>query len=109
MNYWKKKYYQKAEEKNTTDKKSRDIKGRILTPNYNAFDEEELKKYSFGEKYKCVLYDKIQAFFAEHKNLAANDKYIEDFINAMQKHTTATDNEHRNELLQRLKYRIENT
>ena len=102
-------YYQKAEDKNKHDNKPRKIYGRILTPNYNAFDNEELEKYSCGEKYSCILYDKIHSFFIKNKHLTSNDKYIDDFINAMQKHTTATDNEYRNELMQRLKYRIENT
>ena len=101
-------YYEKAEEQNEKDKKHRAIIGFVLAPNYNEFDKDELKKYLCGDKYECIVYSKIRDFFEKNKNLTNGDKYIDDFINAMYKHTTPTDNEHRNELLQRLKYRIDN-
>ena len=102
-------YYQKANEKSEKDGKTRIIIGRILAPNYNMFDDKELEKYLYGSKYKCLSYKEIHRFFNDNRQLVNKDKYIEDFINAMQKHTTETDNEHRNELLQRLKYRIDNS
>ena len=34
---------------------------------------------------------------------------MEDFVKAMKKHTEETDNEFRNELMQRLAYRIQNS
>ena len=37
----------------------------------------------------------------------ANDLYVKDFLIAMKKHTEPTDNEHRNELMLRLKERID--
>ena len=101
-------YYEKAEEQNEKDKKHRAIIGFVLAPNYTEFDKDELKKYLCGDKYECIVYSKIRDFFEKNKNLTNGDKYIDDFINAMYKHTTPTDNEHRNELLQRLKYRIDN-
>lgn len=101
-------YYQKAEEQNNNEKE-REIKGFVLAPEYNPFGKNELNKYSCGEHYEYISYKKIHDFFDKNKDLADKDKYIDDFINAMYKHTTSTDNEHRNELLQRLKYRIENS
>jgi hypothetical protein len=102
-------YYGKAEEQNQRDKKRRTITGFVLAPNYNGFDQEELGKYLYGDKYKYVAYSEIREFFKNNKKLTNGDKYIDDFINAMYKHTTPTDNEHRNELLQRLKYRIDSS
>jgi hypothetical protein len=102
-------YYGKAEEQNQRDKKRRTITGFVLAPNYNGFDQEELGKYLCGDKYKYVAYSEIREFFKNNKKLTNGDKYIDDFINAMYKHTTPTDNEHRNELLQRLKYRIDSS
>lgn len=101
------KYYKCAAEKN---EKQRTIYGFIFTPNYNPVDK---KQYYCGEKYTIVYYSKLYEFFSEYikdtDNEGAQDWYLRDFVLAMKKHTEETDNEFRDELMQRLAYRIQKT
>lgn len=100
-------YYDKAMRKNSDDNINRTIYGYIFTPNHNPIDKEQ---YLFGDKYKIVTYKELFVFFSEYikdsKNEGSNDMYLIDFVRAIKKHTEETDNEFRDELMQRLAYRI---
>lgn len=100
-------YYDKAMRKNSDDNIKRTIYGYIFTPNYNPIDKEQ---YLFGDKYRIITYKDLLDFFSEYiqdsKNEGVNDIYLKDFVCAMKKHTEETDNEFRDELMQRLAYRI---
>lgn len=102
-------YYDKAEEKNIKDGKQRTIHCYILTPNHNKINKS---LYLRGEKYKEITYKAVHDFLIEYcndtTNEGASDSFLIDFISAIKKHTEETDNEYRNELMQRLAYRIKN-
>lgn len=104
-------YYKNAKEKNEKDKKTRNIKCFIFAPNYSAINEKYLENYSHGDKYDIVYYDEIYKFFNEYKkdskNEVSNNMYIDEFLKAIKKHTEKVDNEFRNDLMLRLKERIE--
>lgn len=104
------KYYQEAEDQNKNDGKPRTILGFVFMPNYNPI---KLENYYLGEKYVAVSYRDIYEFFLEPENAKLESEnakqdmlYLRDFISAMKKHTTDTDNEFRDELLLRLAERI---
>lgn len=95
--------------KATENKKdSQEIKAYIFEPDYSVLTEENLKeKYSVGEQYKVVRYSEIKKAFekyTKHEELS----YYKDFLYALNKHTKKIDDEHRLNLLYRLKCRIEN-
>lgn len=98
------KYYKIAEE----EKGKRKIKAFLFMPDYSPID---ISKYSCGDKYKIIRYKQIYDFFTacmnNSDNPGANDPYLSEFIKALHKHTDNTDNEYRNELMNRLKNRIE--
>ena len=101
-------YYECAKKKKEKDKKERTIYGFIFTPNHNPIDKD---RYYCGEKYQTIYYSKLYTFFSDYithpDNEGAQDCYLKDFVRAMKKHTEETDNEFRDELMQRLSYRIQ--
>lgn len=80
------------------------IKGFIFCPNYN---EIKMEKYADGKEYTVVCYKKIHKFFNEYNMQHEGIKYMDDFVKALKKHTEEADNEKRNDLMLRLKKRIE--
>ncbi|WP_243108047.1 PD-(D/E)XK nuclease family protein [Clostridium sp. JN-9] len=77
----------------------------IFLPNYNRID---LSKFSCGEKYTIVYYREIYNFFVENRNLFNEVPYIDDFINAMYKHTKDYDNDLEEEMQRRFQNTIRN-
>ena len=59
----------------------------IFSPNYNNIDTQKIKD---SKGYETIKYNKIHKFFEENK---INDKYFNDFVNAMYKHTKPIDND----------------
>ena len=60
-----------------------------------------------GDKYTIITYETIYNFFEKHKDpYSLKIEFYEDFTNALKKHTTPIDNEHRDVLLNRLAKRI---
>lgn len=107
------KYYQIAqEENNSTKMNDRPIKCSILHPEYSHLN---LSCYEKGEEYKQISYKKIYEFFSRitdnsQRNIpweGSDLYYANEFKNALYKHTTVTDRAHRDELLKRLKRRID--
>lgn len=82
----------------------------LLRPEYMEKIDSSIKNIYFrGDKYKPVSYSKIYEFFTnERKTNIYKDKYLDDFCKALFKHTEKTDNEFKNDMLKRLKQRIEN-
>lgn len=103
-------YYAKAQKQNQSDGKSREIECFLFTPNYNQIKKDD---YLDGDKYEIVEYSNLYKFFSDYlKSMDEEDTdyiYLKDFVSAMEKHTTYTDNEFRDELLLRLADRIKNS
>lgn len=99
-------YYEKAKSSN------KKILPYIFLPDYSSINEDYLKAYRCGEKYSIIKYSEILNCMNDYIGRGsdinfANDLYVKDFLIAMKKHTEPTDNEHRNELMLRLKERID--
>ena len=95
-------YLEKAEK----TKEGRKIKAYIFAPNYSSLSEELLTKtYSGGEKYTIIYYSSIKQTLEKYTGV--KPPYYCDFLSALNKHTNKTDDEHKLELLYRLKCRIE--
>lgn len=82
--------YQEYIEKNFKQKTKRYF---IFTPDYNIID---LNEYGVNKKYQMVKYSKIYQFFEHykkmHRNLYQEIPYFDEFLYALKKHTTDTDN-----------------
>jgi hypothetical protein len=77
----------------------------ILHPEYSQFN---LDDYYCGDEYEKISYKKLHKFFSDILNEGVlDDKYLSDYVNALRKHTENTDNEFRNDMLIRLRDRIE--
>ncbi len=108
-------YYDKAQKYLETNNKNIKPTCFIFVPNYSLINEDMLKEYLCGDKYKIINYSTIYNEFSsltdeELKNydIEGNDNvYFKDFFITMKKHTTTIDDEYRIELMQRLKKRIE--
>ncbi len=101
-------YYENAQRKNKSDKINRQIKCFIFVPNYSTITKSFLKNYLYGDLYEIVYYQEIYDFFVEYNKIVElNDRFLMDFVNAMKKHTEPVDNEFRNDLMMRLKLRID--
>lgn len=103
-------YYAKAQKQKQSDGKSRDVKCFLFTPNYNQINRDD---YLNGGEYEIIEYSNIYNFFYAYvESMDEEDTdyiYLKDFVSAMEKHTTYTDNEFRDELLLRLADRIKNS
>lgn len=81
----------------------------IFAPNYNDATNMKYIENTFvhGDKYAIITYETIYKFFEKYKDVYSSKiEFYEDFTNALKKHTTPIDNEHRNVLLNRLAKRI---
>lgn len=94
-------YLEKAEK----TKEDREIKAYIFVPNYSSLNEDLLKKYSRGDKYEIIYYLGIKETLKDYSG--EKPPYYDDFLSAINKHTKDTDDEHRLDLLYRLKCRID--
>lgn len=59
----------------------------IFTPDYNDINTKTIKD---SKGYETIKYSELYNFFAKHK---IDDKYYNDFVNAMYKHTKNIDND----------------
>lgn len=89
-------YMKKAEGKIADDLRIREpiVKGFILVPDYEYDNiDSERKNLECGEKYTVIKYSDVYAFFNEILKVKRNDKdypYLEDFCNALKRHTETT-------------------
>lgn len=81
------KYYKYAIEQ--ADKEKRIPIFCLLTPNYNDIN---LSKYAYGEKYQKVFYREIYNFCCKRKEYES-DIYFHDFVEALYNHTKDTSND----------------
>ena len=72
----------------------------IFLPNYNKIDTQKIKD---SKGYETIKYSDIYSFFDENK---VYDKYFNDFINAMYKHTQPIDNDLYDDMKQKFVKRI---
>lgn len=72
----------------------------IFSPNYNKIDTQKIKD-STG--YKTIKYSCIHDFFDKNR---VDDKYFNDFVNAMYKHTKPIDNDLYEEMKQKFLLKI---
>lgn len=96
-------YYEIAK---SSDKK---VYAFIFSPNYNDATNINYVENTFvhGDKYTIITYETIYNFFEKHKDpYSSKIEFYDDFTNALKKHTTPIDNEHRDVLLNRLAKRI---
>lgn len=96
-------YYEIAK---ATNKK---VAAFIFAPNYNdATNNKHIENtFVYGDKYTIITYEKIYNFFEKYKDTYSSKiEFYEDFTNALKKHITPIDNEHRDVLLNRLAKRI---
>ena len=79
------KYYTYAEEK-AKEKPGTEVKAFVFLPNYNKAVFPNNKK---ANNYKKILYSDIHKFFQEinEEERYAEDKYLNDFVSALEKHT----------------------
>lgn len=93
------KYIEKAHEraKPKDGKPEKKTKFYIFSPNYNHID---LKPYEGGDQYTTVLYSKIYDFFIEHQNIKT-DRFFDDFLKALYKHTLPYADDLYGEMLQK--------
>lgn len=61
----------------------------IFAPDYNQID---LEKYKFGDKYTIINYSKIYKFYYENAGRMLDIEYFKEFLNALKIHTMSTDN-----------------
>lgn len=95
-------YLEKAEKA----KGNRKIKAYILAPNYSSINKDLLgQKYSRGNEYEVFHYFDVKDKFSKYDGV--KPPYYDDFLSALDKHTKKTDDEHRLDLLYRLKCRID--
>lgn len=105
--YWEKAETYLEKERNNGNKSSTEIKAFIFVPNYSPLTKELLdEKYSRGNEYKIISYEDIEKTLNSYKGV--KPPYFQDFLYALKKHTKQIDDEHRLNLLYRLKCRIEN-
>lgn len=96
-------YLEKAEKANG----NRKISAFIFAPNYSPLNKKLLNdKYSRGNEYEIKHYSEIKNAF--EKYTGERPPYFQDFLDALNKHTKLIDDEHRLNLLYRLKCRIDN-
>lgn len=96
-------YLEKAE----NSQENRKIKAYIFAPDYSVLNEKTLEKYYRGKEYQIIHYSRIKKTLENYANTDKKIPYFQDFLFALNKHTKATDDEHRLNLLYRLKCRIE--
>lgn len=63
----------------------------IFVPNYNHAD---IYKHDIDKAYKKISYKEIYDFFEQNQALYKDVKYFQEFIFALKKHITPTDNNH---------------
>ena len=110
-----KKYYeyaisQEKNIKNTNESHSKDVKRKphlyIFVPNYKHLD---VKYFNKAKMYKKIEYKKIYEFYKRYKDTEfAKDKYFEDFLNALYKHTLSIDSDIYEKMLDRFMSKIQN-
>ena len=70
------------------------VRGFILVPDYEYDNiDSERKNLECGEKYTVIKYSDVYAFFNEILKVKRNNKdypYLEDFCNALKRHTETT-------------------
>ncbi len=100
-------YLEKAKNHLEKEKKTDvEIKAFIFAPNYSPLNKDLLdNKYSCGKEYSIIRYKDIEKAF--HSYPGDKPPYFQDFLYALNKHTKTIDDEHRLNLLYRLKCRIE--
>ena len=98
------KYYKIASEEIKNEMNHKEIRAFIFCPNYNTIDK---KKFVDADKYKVVNYSEIYDFFRKYSKSHEGIRYMSDFVIALKKHTKEADYEKRNDLMLRLKKRIE--
>lgn len=74
----------------------------IFSPDYNYFN---IENYKSGQYYKVIKYSKIYDFFMK-QDKAMFDKYFDDFLKALHKHTLAVDGELFEEMRRRFATKI---
>ncbi len=85
---------------------NREIKAYILAPDYSSINKNLLsQKYSSGDKYEIFHYSDVKDIFLKYNGV--KPPYYDDFLSALDKHTKPIDDEHRLDLLYRLKCRID--
>ncbi len=75
---------------NNEDYRDKKAHGFILSPNYNRID---LNKFYSRNEYKVINYSNVYDFFVENKDLYTDVPYMDEFINAMYRHTREYDND----------------
>jgi len=93
------KYIEEAHEraKSKGGKPEKKTKFYIFFPNYNHID---LKPYEGGDQYTTVLYSKIYDFFIEYQKIKT-DRFFDDFLRALYKHTLPYADDLYGEMLQK--------
>lgn len=81
------KYYKYALKKSVEEKRTPIF--CLLTPNYNDID---LSKYTYGDKYQKVFYRKVYDFCCKQKEYDT-DIYFHDFVESLYIHTKDTSND----------------
>ena len=74
----------------------------IFSPDYNYLD---IKNYKASQYYKVIKYSEIYKFFLK-QDTAVFDKYFDDFLKGMYKHTLMVDSELFEEMRRRFAIRI---
>lgn len=96
------KYYDYANEESNGEKK---VSCFIFTPNYNDID---IKKYKNSHEYDKISYKDIYEFFTKDsvKYYLIKDRYYEDFIKALYKHTLEVNNDQYEKMLYKFVQKI---
>lgn len=93
------KYYEYATE--LAQNNNRNVKCFIFSPNYNYLN---LSNYKAGSYYTIIKYSEIYNFYINHVN--DFDRYFNDFIKALYKHTLDVNNELFEEMRRRFSVKI---
>lgn len=78
----------------------------IFTSNYNHID---LSAYNQGSAYTVIKYSDIYKWFEDNRKFYKKDKYFEDFLTALKKHTYLVDNSRERELHEKFREAIRNS
>ncbi|MBR2372151.1 MAG: PD-(D/E)XK nuclease family protein, partial [Clostridia bacterium] len=93
------KYYEYASD--LAKENNRNVKCFIFSPNYNKLD---ISKYKAGNHYCIIKYSEIYNFFIKYANNF--DRYFNDFLKALYKHTLDVNNELFEEMRRRFSKKI---
>lgn len=95
------KYYDYVEQQYPCEQK----KYFLFAPDYNMID---LSVYNPDNKYTLIPYSKIYDFFAQYRECYKNVKYFDEFLSALSKHKSNTDNRNEEEMFTRFSRTIQN-